>query len=153
MAKYKLSSEEYLRLKAEFEKLNAKQKEIADAHRDAIAEGDDRECEAWSLSNMMSREIFERLSFIDDILRNCEVIKNSKGNKSAIDIGKRVKIIFGGKEQEWQLCDPVEANPLENKLSVNSELGKILINKKIGDVFEIMTLDSKSITVKILDIL
>ena len=43
---------------------------------------------------------------------------------------------MGGRKVEYTLVGPTEANPFEGKISNESPIGKLLMNKKPGDAFE-----------------
>ena len=68
-----------------------------------------------------------------------------------IDVGSKIKILFSGEEQNYEVVAPAEANILKNKISYQSPLGKQLIGKKTGDVFN-FTAGDKNIKVKILSL-
>lgn len=50
-----------------------------------------------------------------------------------INFGSAVTIKIDGKKQSYQLVGPQESNLRENKLSIESPLGRILLGKKAGD--------------------
>lgn len=59
--------------------------------------------------------------------------------KGKIGIGSKVIVIEGEKKKEFQIVGDFEANPTENKISLNSPLGKALMDMKESETFEIET--------------
>lgn len=83
-----------------------------------------------------------RITEIEDILQNTEIIGAKKG--STIAVGSKVELKVGTKKVTYQIVGPVEADPLEGKISNESPIGKALLGKKVGDTVEIKT--PKSVT-------
>jgi len=81
---------------------------------------------------------------------NEAVIKEKTGGEK-VDIGSKIKILFGSGEQKYEVVAPTESNILENKISYQSPLGKELLNKKMGDEFNFIA-GNKKVKVKILEI-
>ena len=78
-----------------------------------------------------------RISEIENILMNAEIIKAN--NSSKIDLGSQVEIKTGKKVISYIIVGPVEADPLAGKVSNESPIGKALFGKKVGDSVEIAT--------------
>ena len=60
-------------------------------------------------------------------------------------IGSTVVIDMGGKEFTYTMVGPVEANPLEGKISHESPIGKELLGRKSSETFDF---NGKKVTVK-----
>ena len=58
---------------------------------------------------------------------------NKAGSKSKIGIGSKVELKNGAKSVEYHVVGPVEANPVEGKISNESPIGMALMGKKVGD--------------------
>ena len=78
-----------------------------------------------------------RVAEIEDILQQAEIIKS--GSRSVIGLGSVVQLKSKEKEVTYQLVGPVEANPLEGKISNESPIGVELVGKKVGDSATIST--------------
>ena len=78
-----------------------------------------------------------RIAEIEDILLNAELIKS--GNKSKVGLGSKVELKTGAKTVTYYVVGPVEADPLEGKISNESPIGLALMDKKVGDVATITT--------------
>jgi transcription elongation factor GreA len=70
-------------------------------------------------------------------LANVEVI-TSKGGK-LVSLGSTVTLKGGKKDLVLQVVGTIEADPLAQKISDESPIGKALLGKKEGDDVEIIT--------------
>ena len=72
------------------------------------------------------------------------------------NLGKYITVKFldeeGSDEEVYQLVGTVQANPLEQKISDESPLGKVILHAKIGDKVLVNTEDGEKFEVKIIDI-
>jgi transcription elongation factor GreA len=68
---------------------------------------------------------------------NAELIKASR--KSTIGIGSKVELKNGTKTVSYHVVGPVEANPIEGKISNESPIGVALMGKKEGDKATVST--------------
>lgn len=59
--------------------------------------------------------------------------------KGEVALGSVVELKTGRKTVSYTVVGPVEANPLEGKISNESPIGQALFGKKIGDKVEITT--------------
>ena len=78
-----------------------------------------------------------RIAEIEEILLNAEIIKG--GRKKTIDLGSRVELKRDGKVVVYTLVGPVEADPLDGKISNESPIGMALYGKKVADEVTIET--------------
>jgi len=81
---------------------------------------------------------------------NEAVIKEKDGNVT-VQIGSRIKILFGAEEQNYQIAAPTESDILKGKISYQSPLGQNLMGKEAGKEFNFQA-GSKMVKVKILEI-
>jgi len=68
---------------------------------------------------------------------NAEIIKASR--KQTIGLGSKVELKTSGKTVSYVIVGPVEADPLEGKVSNESPIGMALYGKKVGDEAVITT--------------
>jgi transcription elongation factor GreA len=87
---------------------------------------------------------------IEDILKNATIIRKRNGG-STVQVGATVELESSGKKVTYTIVGPVEADPLEGKISNESPIGQALIGKKEGDDVEIKTPKGKT-TYKLVDI-
>jgi transcription elongation factor GreA len=78
-------------------------------------------------------EIEERISKIQEILENSEIINKNGCSPYSIQIGSEVKIKCNGKTQTVTIVSSVESDPLKSLISNKSPLGKALLKAKVGD--------------------
>ena len=78
-----------------------------------------------------------RIAEIEEILMNAEIIKG--GSKGKVSLGSVVELKMGKKTVKYTVVGPVEADPLEGKISNESPIGTALFGKKVGDSVTITT--------------
>ncbi len=120
-------------LEAELESLKSQRPAIAERIATARAFGDLSENEEYSSARAEQKQVENRILEIEDILKNAKVIRNIKHDKVAV--GATVKITLAGKRQTYSVVGPVEADPLNGKISDQSPIGQALMSKKVGDSF------------------
>lgn len=129
------------------------EKELADliAERPAIAEriatarafGDLSENQEYTDARTEQKNVENRILEIQETLKNAVLIKAKASDK--VIIGATVVIDMGGKEFTYSVVGPVEANPLEGKISHESPIGKALLGRKAGESFDF---NGKKVTIK-----
>lgn len=116
--------------------------EITERIATARAFGDLSENEEYSSARNDQKIAENRILEIQEILKNAKVIKPS--NRSQIALGSTITLNLNGKTVNYTLVGPTEANPLAGKISNESPLGKVLLNRKVNDIFEF---NHKTITI------
>ena len=129
-----LTAEGKKELEAELEELIKNRPAIAEKIATARAFGDLSENEEYSSARNEQKIAEGRILEIQDILKNAKIIRGGKKDKA--DLGATVSLEMGGRKVEYTLVGPTEANPLEGKISNESPIGKALLGKKAGEVFE-----------------
>jgi transcription elongation factor GreA len=125
-------------LTAELEALRHKRTETAEAIKVARELGDLAENAEYQSARQEQERNDTRIDEIEHILANVEVIQ-SKGKKQ-IGLGSKVTLKnTKGKEMALQVVGTIEADPLAQKISDESPIGKALLGKKEGDDVEIKT--------------
>ena len=135
---YRLTKDGVKELEDELATLIAKRGPIADAIKTARELGDLAENAEYQAARQDQERTEARIAEIEHILRNTELIKESKGD-SKVRLGSRVTLKNDGKTKEFQVVGTVEADPLDGKISDESPLGKAVLGKKVGDEVEIVT--------------
>lgn len=92
-----------------------------------------------------------RVKEIKRILKEAKIIDKTT-SKDLIEIGSEVTLEINQTQVIYMLVESIEADPLKNKISIESELGKSLIGKKVGDKIEIKVEGDKVNTYKIIRI-
>ncbi len=136
---YKLTQEGITELKVEIENLISQRGVIAERIKTAREFGDLSENAEYSSARDEQDRVESRISEIDHILKNVEVIGAPKAG-GKIQLGNKVSLKgANGKAKEFQVVGTVEANPLSGKISDESPIGKALLGKKVGEEVEIVT--------------
>jgi transcription elongation factor GreA len=134
---YQITREGKKELETELVEHKARRGDIADKIAEARDFGDLSENAEYDAAREEQGLLETRISEIEEILNNAELIKG--GSKKAISLGSRVQLTAGGKNFSYIIVGPVEADPLEGKISNESPLGLALFGKKVGDNATITT--------------
>lgn len=121
-------------LEKELAELVAERPAIAERIATARAFGDLSENQEYTDARAEQKNVENRILEIEETLKNAVLIKTKKTDK--VIIGSTVVISMAGKEFTYTVVGPVEANPLEGKISHESPIGKELLGRKVGDTFE-----------------
>lgn len=79
-----------------------------------------------------------RLLELEQIISNAKVI-NEKCGEGEIQVGNTVKVKVNGKEKEYKIVGPQEADPLKGLISNESPLGAAFLGHEKGDEVEVTT--------------
>ena len=120
-------------LEKELKKLIDERPTITEKIATARAFGDLSENEDYSAARNEQKLAESRIAEIEDILKNAKIIHSKKGG--TIGLGSKVVVDLSGKKYTYSVVGPVEANPLEGKISNESPIGKALFGRKIGEEY------------------
>jgi transcription elongation factor GreA len=134
---YQITQEGKSELTAELEELKSGRAEIAEKIAAARDLGDLSENADYDAARDEQGQAETRIAEIEDILQNAQIIAAKKTDK--IVVGSKVELKNGGKDVNYQIVGPVEADPLDGKISNESPIGQALLGKKVGDQVEIKT--------------
>lgn len=134
---YSITIEGKKDLEKELEILKDRRGEIADKIAEARDFGDLSENAEYDAAREDQGITETRIAEIEEILKYAKVIKNS--GKGKVQLGSVVGLKLGKKTPTYTVVGPVEANPLESKISNESPIGKALMGRRIGDSVEIET--------------
>lgn len=134
---YQLTNEGRSELESELEKLKGRRGDIADKIAEARDYGDLSENAEYDAAREEQGLVESRISEIEDILMNTEIIRAS--SKDKVGLGNIVELKMDKKTVTYTVVGPVEANPLEGRISNKSPIGSALFGKKVGDKVEITT--------------
>ena len=142
------------KLKDELEYLKVtKRTEVAEALKQAKAFGDLSENSEYDEAKNEQAEVEHKIAELEDILENVEIIRNSR-KKTRVTVGCSVKIYdFDlAEEATYTIVGSTETDPLNNKISDESPIGKALLNAKPGDEVEADT-PAGALKMEVLEIL
>jgi len=77
-----------------------------------------------------------RIDELEELIAKAKLIKTKK-TKDEVKLGCKVTVKVNGKKQTFELVGEWEADPLEQKISHTSPLGKALLGKKKNDKVKI----------------
>jgi transcription elongation factor GreA len=91
-----------------------------------------------------------RITAIETIIRNAEIIDTSKLDSRMVQIGSTVTIkeMPDGELETYTVVGSAEANPLGGSISSNSPIAQKVLGKRVGDQVEV-TIPSGKITIQI----
>lgn len=135
---FKLTSEGIAELEKELKVLIASRGEMAERIKSAREFGDLSENAEYSAARQEQERAEARISEIDHILKNAEVIAQPK-KKDVVVLGNTVTLKNKQGEKVFTIVGSVEADPLEGKISDESPIGQALLGKKLGEDVEIKT--------------
>lgn len=147
---FHLTKDGILDLENELKGLIAERGPVAERIKLAREFGDLAENAEYSSARQEQERLETRISEIEHILQNHEVIKKPKGD-SKVQLGSTIKLKGESKTKEFQVVGTVEADPLNGKISDESPIGQALMGKKVGDNVEIET-PVEAATYKIVEI-
>ncbi len=123
-------------LETELVELKSRRGEIADKIAEARDYGDLSENAEYDSAREEQGLVETRIAEIEDILMNAEEIKARKTSK--VSLGSTVEL-KNGKKVVYTIVGPVEADPMNGKISDESPLGVALMGKAVGDKATITT--------------
>ena len=151
--KYKLTQSGIDQLKAELQRLKTVDREAnLEALKEARAQGDLTENADYDAAREEQARIEKRIKELENILKNVELIgDNDRTNK--VTIGKTVSLKIGTSEaKDYRIVGTLEADPLNQRISNESPIGKAVIGKKKGDEVKVKTEAQKEVLVTVVDV-
>lgn len=149
-----LTVEGLKKLEEELEQLKTvRRREIAERIKQAIEYGDISENSEYEDAKNEQAFIEGTIITLEKKLRNAKVIDADQVNIDTVSVGSTVKLkdMESNEEFEYTIVGSVEADPVKNKISNESPVGKAILGNKIDSVVEI-TVPVGTLSYKILDI-
>jgi len=134
---YQITADGKKELEVELVGLKARRGAVAEKISEARDFGDLSENAEYDAAREEQGLLETRIAEIEDIINNAEIIKPTK--KSTIGLGSRVELKTGNKKVQYIVVGPVEADPLEGKISNESPIGMALYGKKVDEKVTIET--------------
>lgn len=87
------------------------------------------------------RQLDRRIKQLQQILANAEVLVGSNLSADKVRFNARVRVVNlnTGKEREFRMVGPLEADAAAGQLSMASPLGKALLGCAVGDRIQVQT--------------
>lgn len=135
-----LSQEGFDKLEAELKDLKTRgRREVADDIAEARAKGDLSENAEYDAAKEAQGHLEDRITKLEDILANARVVDANDLDLSKVRVLTTVTILNKkvGKEMKYTLVSANEADFKQNKISVDSPIGKALLGKEVGETVEV----------------
>ena len=149
-----LTYEGLKKLEEELERLKGeKRREIAERIRQALAFGDISENSEYDEAKNEQAKNELRIVQLENMLKNATVIDEDEIDTNSVRLGTRVKVydMDFDEEVEYYIVGSTEADPLEQRISNDSPVGRALMGKKPGDIVTVQVPDG-TVRLKVLQI-
>ncbi|WP_297519276.1 transcription elongation factor GreA [uncultured Clostridium sp.] len=150
-----LTIENMTKLQEELDfRLTVRRAEIAKDKLIAAAHGDRSENAEYKEACAEYRENDNRIQYLMTMISTATVVDTAELDKSKLTINTKAKVKFveDGEEEIITLVTTLDLDPENMMISIESELGKALLGKSIGDVIEVVA-PGDNYTIEILEIL
>lgn len=128
------------KLEDELENLKSvKRREVAERIKVAIGYGDISENSEYEDAKNEQAFIEGRIITLEKMLRNARIINNDDINTDVVGVGNTVIVedMEFGDTMEYTIVGTAESDPLNNKISNESPVGKAIIGKQKGSVVDV----------------
>ena len=130
----------YQKLKEELDYLkNVKRKEAAENVGIARSFGDLSENSEYDQAKNEQAKIEAQISELEETISHAKVISDHEIQTDMVSVGVSVTVydMEYDEEVEYQIVSSREVDPLENRISDQSPIGRALIGTKIGDIVSV----------------
>lgn len=129
-----LTKEGLAKLKKEYaELIDVKRPNNIEAIRSTRAMGDLSENGGYHAAREEQSFIEGRIQELEDIFKRAKIASSAKTKNIAIGSAVTLQLLGSGEKITYELVGATEADPVNNKVSYESPIGKGLLNKKQGD--------------------
>lgn len=120
-------------------------KEAIEAVKEARAQGDLSENFEYYAAKRYKNQNESRIRYLDRMLKTAIVVEDT-AKSGEIGMNDVVEVEFeeDGEIEKYKLVTSIRGNSLENRISIESPLGKALRGHKVGDRVEVKVNDSYS---------
>ena len=135
--KYQITDSGRKELERELDELKSRRGEIAEKIAEARSFGDLSENAEYDAAREEQGLLETRVIEIEDILQHASIIKAA--DATVVGLGSAVELKNSDRTVTYTVVGPVEADPMEGKISDESPIGQALMGKKVGDEVTIST--------------
>ena len=137
---FKMTAEGLKKLEQELETLKTvTRKENAEKLKIARSFGDLSENSEYDEAKNDQAKTEARIAELEDMRKNAVIVDESEFRSDVVNIGSKVKVVdleFND-EIEYEIVGASEADPMQDRISNESPVGKALIGHKKGDTVEV----------------
>lgn len=138
--KKRLTEDGLKNIEQELENLKTvRRKEIAEKIKVALSFGDLSENSEYDEAKNEQAIIEAKITQLEAMLKVVEVVDTSELSTDIVSVGSKVRILDMDmdEEEEYQIVGSAEADPMENRISDESPMGKGLIGGRVGEEIDI----------------
>ena len=135
-----LTREGLEQLEQELENLRTvKRTEVKERLKEAIALGDLSENSEYDDAKNEQAFMEGRILELEKMIRNAKIIEDGEQQEGAVTVGSlvTVKDIEFDEITEYRLVGTVEADPMNNRISNESPVGRALLGHKAGEIIDV----------------
>ena len=135
-----LTREGLKQLEDELENLRTvKRAEVKERLKEAIALGDLSENSEYDDAKNEQAFMQGRILELEKMIRNAKVIDEDAHQEGTVTVGSLVKVkdIEFDEINEYRLVGTVEADPMNNRISNESPVGRALLGRKKGEIVDV----------------
>ena len=135
-----LTREGLKQLEDELENLRTvKRAEVKERLKEAIALGDLSENPEYDDAKNEQAFMEGRILELEKMIRNAKVIDEDAHQEGTVTVGSLVKVkdIEFDEINEYRLVGTVEADPMNNRISNESPVGRALLGRKKGEIVDV----------------
>lgn len=150
-----LTEENMKKLQEELDyRMTVKRAEIAKEKLEAAAHGDRSENAEYKEACANYRENDNRIQYLLTMISTAQIIKDDTNDKSALGINSKARVRFVEEDEEeiLTLVTTLDLDPENMCISIESDLGKALRGKTVGDLCTVNA-PGENYTVEVLEIL
>ncbi len=147
-----VTQEGKLKLEEELSYLkNVKRKEVTEAIRIALGFGDLSENSEYDEAKTEQAKVESRIVELEEMLKNIVVV--SEITTDVVNVGSKVRVYNEKWDEEilYSIVGSTEADPLQNKISDMSPIGKAIMGRKAGETVVVET-PQGHVNVRVLEI-
>jgi transcription elongation factor GreA len=134
---YQLTKDGYENYQKKLQDLKKKMKEVAEKIKVAREFGDLSENAEYQEAKKEQAEIDKEIRHLTSILQKAKIVSDSSLDK--VSIGTKVVLEDDkGEQQTLILVSPQEADIANNKISIQSPIGRELLGKRVNDKIQII---------------
>ena len=150
-----LTKENIRKLQEELDyRMTVKRAEIAKEKAEAAAHGDRSENAEYKEACANYRANDDRIQYLLTMITTATVIEDHEMDRSVLGVNSKARIRFIEDEDEAivTLVTTIDIDPVNMRISIESDLGKALSGRSVGDVVEVNAPRGKY-SIKVLEIL
>ena len=113
-------------------------KEALEAVKEARAHGDLSENFEYYAAKKYKNQNESRIRYLENMLKTADIISDSS-NEDEVGMDDLVEVEFeeDGEREQYKLVTSIRGNSLENRISIESPIGKALKGHKVGERVEV----------------